>query len=77
MPAHKRADRTAVMQQAHRIYFSMNWRSPSDWDWPRCLRLAHASEAERKKLYATHQFAELEREMKRVLAEQGQTQCGL
>lgn len=58
--------RSAVMHRAYRIYFSMNWKGPSDWDFPRCLRLAHHAIGGKRDAFV---FAQLEQEMGRLVNE--------
>jgi hypothetical protein len=58
--------RAAVMRSAHRSYFAMNWKGPSDWTFPRCLRLAHYEIAGKKDAFV---FAQIEAEMRKLVKE--------
>lgn len=60
--------RTVVMRSAHRTYFAMNRKAPTtEWDFARCVRLAHHEIAGKRDTFA---FAEVEKAMREIMKEQ-------
>jgi hypothetical protein len=58
---------SAIMKSAHRTYFAMNWKGPTtEWDFARCLRLAHAEIRGKRDMYM---FTRIEEVMQRLVKE--------